>query len=105
MTRIDEFNEEEEAYGWELSQYPLRKQIHDKLMPYKKLYDNCVDFLTKQNEWLSTQIGSYDPEEIETDVSTLYRNVYKLEKQFSDKPATKNLANAVRCSVNLLEDF
>lgn len=102
MQRIEEFNEEEEAYGWELSQYPLRKQVHDKLRPYKQLYDNSTDFVTKQNTWLNSQIGSHDPEDIEVDVTTLFRNVYKLEKIFSEKPETKNLAVAVRQKI---EDF
>lgn len=27
MDIIDEFNQEEQLFGWELSQYPLRKQV------------------------------------------------------------------------------
>lgn len=95
MQKIEAFNEEEESYGWELSQYPIRKQVHDKLRPYKQLYDACQDFLTKQQLWLTSKIGSFDPEEIESEVSTSFRNVYKLEKQFHDKPATKELAQMV----------
>lgn len=96
MERIDQFNEEEACFNFEESQYPLRKQIHDKLMPYKKLYDNSVDFLTKYELWMNSQVGSFDPEEIETDVGTYYRQIYKLEKVFSDRPATQGLATTVR---------
>lgn len=96
MEKIDAFNEEEAAYGFELSQYPLRKQVHEKLAPYKKLYDNAVNFFTKRDLWLNSQVGSHDPEEIETEVGTYYRNVYKLEKVFSDRPATHDLTKNVR---------
>uniref|UniRef100_A0A6P7FSH9 Dynein heavy chain 7, axonemal isoform X1 n=1 Tax=Diabrotica virgifera virgifera TaxID=50390 RepID=A0A6P7FSH9_DIAVI len=96
MEKIDSFNEEEAAFGFELSQYPLRKQIHDKLSPYKKLYDNSVEFLNKYDLWMKSRVGSFDPDEIETDVGTYYRNVYKLEKVFSEKPATLELATTVR---------
>ncbi|XP_050309816.1 dynein axonemal heavy chain 7 [Anthonomus grandis grandis] len=99
MERIDQFNEEEAAFGFELSQYPLRKQIHDKLGPYKKLYDNSTDFINKHELWMKSRVGSYDPEEIETDVGTYYRNVYKLEKIFTDRPATLNLATTVRTKI------
>lgn len=97
MQTIDEFNEEEASFGFELSQYPLRKQIHDKLTPYKKLYDNGSEFTEKCTLWTNSQIGSFDPEDIETDVSTYFRNIYKLEKLFNEKPNTKRLAEAVSC--------
>lgn len=103
MERIDAFNNEETAFGWELSQYPLRKQIHEKLMPYKKLYDNGTEFLTKYDIWMKSRVGAHDPEEIESDVGTCYRNVYKLEKTFTDRPATLNLASTVSFSLTLLK--
>lgn len=96
MEKIDAFNEEEQAFGFQLSQYPLRKQVYDKLVPYKKLYDNATNFLDKRNVWLKSQVGSHDPEEIESDVGQFYRNVYKLEKVFTDRPATLGLATTVR---------
>ncbi|CAG9863347.1 unnamed protein product [Phyllotreta striolata] len=96
LEKIDEFNEEEAAFGYELSQYPIRKKIHDKINPYKKLFDNCMEFVTKNNLWMTSRVGSFDPEAIENDISNIYRNVYKLEKQFSDKPKTQSLATNVR---------
>lgn len=96
MEKIDAFNEEEQAYGFELSQYPLRKQVYDKLVPYKKLYDNATGFLEKRDIWLNARVGSHDPEEIETETGQYFRNVYKLEKVFTDRPATHQLATTVR---------
>ena len=93
---IDQFNEEERAYGFEESNYPLRKQVSDKLGPYKKLYENASDFMAKFDLWMNTRIGSFDPEEIETDAGNWYRTIYKLEKQFSEQPATRQLAQNVR---------
>lgn len=95
MTTIDEFNEEETSFGLELSQYPQRKQIHDKLIPFKKLYDNSSEFIENNNLWLNSTIGSFDPEDIESDVTQYYRNIYKLEKFFVDKEATCKLATDV----------
>lgn len=95
MEKIDAFNEEEAHFGFELSQYPLRKQVYDKLNPYKKLYDNSTGFLEKRDLWLNSQVGSHDPEEVETETAQYYRNVYKLEKVFVDRPATYELASNV----------
>lgn len=73
MTKIDKFNEEELAFGWETTQYPLRKQIADRLTPFKKLFDACCDFLTKHERWMSSLIGTFEPEEIEDEVTLAYR--------------------------------
>ncbi|KAK5646415.1 hypothetical protein RI129_004879 [Pyrocoelia pectoralis] len=102
LGKIDAFNEEEAAYGFELSQYPLRKIIHEKLGPFKKLFDYAMDFINQHHAWTTNKIGSFDPEMIETEVGTAYRNVYKLEKTFSDRPLTQELAMRVRFQI---EDF
>ena len=45
--KVEQFNAEEEAYEWELSHYPLRKDLDNTLAPYLKLYDTTVEFNTK----------------------------------------------------------
>ncbi|CAG4997774.1 unnamed protein product [Parnassius apollo] len=96
LLKIDQFNEEEASFGWELSQYPKRKKIFDRLAPFKKLYDAGYDFLGKHNNWIKSKVGSFDPEEIEGDVSYYYKIVYKLEKSLQDVPETHQLAVSVR---------
>ncbi|XP_046587391.1 dynein axonemal heavy chain 7-like [Neodiprion lecontei] len=98
MDRIERFNEEEQMFGWELSQYPLRKKIADRLMPYKKLFDAACEFLSNYEKWTSAQIGSYDPETIESDVGVAYRTVYKLEKTFQE-PILRKLAETIKCRI------
>lgn len=95
MEKIDRINEEEAAYGWELSQYPVRKQTHDKLKPYKTLFDAGQGFVEKRDLWLQSQVGTFEPEEVETEIGNLYRVVLKLEKTFGERPMTKKLAEDV----------
>lgn len=45
--------------------------------------------------WMSHQVGSYEPEEIENETGSCYRNIHKLEKSLADAPAAKNLATVV----------
>lgn len=73
MDKIDKFNEEEAAFGWEITQYPRRKQIADQLKPYKQLFDVICDFLTKHDKWLNSMVGTYYPEEIDNDVGIAFR--------------------------------
>ncbi|XP_033175116.1 dynein heavy chain 7, axonemal [Bombus impatiens] len=101
MEKIDKFNEEEASFGWDITQYPRRKQIADQLKPFKLLFDAICDFLTKQDKWLNSMIGSYNPEDIDNDVGYAFRTIYKLERSFQE-PALRQLAASVR---EKIEDF
>lgn len=41
---IEGFNTEEEAFGWEVTDYPLRMDLINELKPYIQLYSSAVDF-------------------------------------------------------------
>ncbi|XP_025075899.1 dynein heavy chain 7, axonemal-like [Pogonomyrmex barbatus] len=101
MDKIYKFNEEEIAFHWEITQYPLRKQIADRLQPFKKLFDSICEYLAKYDKWINSTIGSYNPEEIDNEVTQYYRIIYKLEKAFQE-PDVRKLAAAVR---EKIEDF
>ncbi|CAK9814603.1 Dynein axonemal heavy chain 7 [Anthophora plagiata] len=103
MEKIDKFNEEEASFGWDITQYPRRKQIADHLKPYKQLFDSICDFLTKHDLWMNTMIGTYNPEDIDNDVGYAYRTIYKLEKAFQE-PDLKELAGTVREKIEEFRD-
>ncbi|XP_028047400.2 dynein heavy chain 7, axonemal [Monomorium pharaonis] len=95
MDKIDKFNEEEIAFSWEITQYPLRKKIADRLQPFKKLFDSICEYLTKYDQWINSTVGTYNPEDIDNDVATYYRTIYKLEKAFQE-PDVRELAATIR---------
>ncbi|CAB0039603.1 unnamed protein product [Trichogramma brassicae] len=101
MQMIDAFNQEEQMFGWEISLYPLRKKIADRLAPYKKFYDAACEFLSSHDKWMGSMVGSYDPNVIESESGTAYRSIYKLEKSFQE-PLPRKLAETVRLKI---EDF
>ncbi|OXU28216.1 hypothetical protein TSAR_011727, partial [Trichomalopsis sarcophagae] len=103
MEKIDRFNEEEKAFGWENTQYPLRKEIAERLAPYKKLYDVACDFLTKYEKWTSSTLGIHEPEDIENEVSTAFRTMYKLEKGFHESEPRK-LAEMIRENIEQFKE-
>ena len=93
MDKIDKFNEEEVAFGWEITQYPLRKRIADRLLPFKKLFDSICEYLAKYDKWINSTIGSYNPEDIDNDVGTYYRLIFVKQCYIEviTKPRTKIL--------------
>ncbi|TDH07133.1 hypothetical protein EPR50_G00120640 [Perca flavescens] len=102
MEKINEFNLEEEAYGWSVSQYPQRKKIQDKLTPFLRLYETATDFLKQYEQWLHGPLSGVNPDKVEGDVGNYWRTLYKLEKGFADVPKALGIATTMKTKV---EDF
>ncbi|XP_049904030.1 dynein axonemal heavy chain 7 [Epinephelus moara] len=102
MEKINDFNLEEEAYGWSVSQYPQRKTIQDKLTPFLRLYETATDFLNQYEQWLHGPLSGVNPDKVEGDVGNYWRTLYKLEKGFSDVPKALSIATTMKTKV---EDF
>ncbi|XP_033990468.1 LOW QUALITY PROTEIN: dynein heavy chain 7, axonemal [Trematomus bernacchii] len=102
LEKINEFNMEEDAYGWTISQYPQRKKIHDKLTPFLRLYETGTDFLNQYDQWLHGPLSGVNPDKVEGDVGNYWRILYKLEKGFSDVPSALSIATSMKTKV---EDF
>ncbi|MEQ2196149.1 hypothetical protein XENOCAPTIV_025113, partial [Xenoophorus captivus] len=60
--KINELNLEEEAFGWPVSQYPLRTLIQDKLTPFLRLYETASDFLSHHEQWLCGPLSAVSPD-------------------------------------------
>ncbi|KAM9347669.1 dynein axonemal heavy chain 7 [Symphorus nematophorus] len=99
MEKINDFNMEEEAYGWSVSQYPQRKKIQDKLTPFLRLYETATDFLNQYEQWFHGPLSGVNPDKVEGDVGNYWRTLYKLEKGFSDVPTALNMATTMKTKV------
>ncbi|KAI3386968.1 hypothetical protein SNEBB_010455 [Seison nebaliae] len=102
--RIDQFNKEEEAFEWEVSSYPLRMQTLNILQPYLRLYQIGVEFSSKQKEWREGPMRKVDPDTVDQDVSTYWRQLYKLERQFGNVPAARKMAVKIRSHIDEFKD-
>ncbi|KAM6178382.1 dynein axonemal heavy chain 7 [Rhynchocyon petersi] len=100
--KIEQFNAEEEAFGWLPSKYPQRKKIQDCLNPYLRLYETTVEFGNKYRGWTEGPYHKVNPDQVEQDVGNYWRGLYKLEKAFHDSPNALAMTKKVRAKV---EDF
>lgn len=100
LEKIERINEEERSFDWPLSEYPLRRQTHVKLMPYKKLFDAGQDFIEKRDLWLKSQVGSFDPVDIAKNIETIYEDLLKLSQGFDEHPQSKRLAEDIKTIID-----
>ncbi|XP_011509795.1 dynein axonemal heavy chain 7 isoform X7 [Homo sapiens] len=100
--KIEQFNAEEEAFGWLPSVYPQRKKIQDGLNPYLRLYETAVEFSSNYRAWTEGPYHKVNPDQVEADIGNYWRGLYKLEKTFHDSPYALAMTKKVRSKV---EDF
>ncbi|XP_052236951.1 dynein axonemal heavy chain 7-like isoform X2 [Dreissena polymorpha] len=97
--KIENFNNEEEAFGWQTTAYPQRQQIMTTLKPYLQLYETTVDFNNKYKDWMDGPMSGLNPDDVEQEVGNFWRGLYKLEKAFESVPAAKKIAGKVKSKV------
>jgi dynein heavy chain len=100
VATIENFNKEEEAFEWEVTQYPLRNKLVQDLDPYVKLFAAVTAFTDQSRAWLEGSVSNIHPETVENEVSTIWRTLYKLEKSFGDQPGPCSIARAVKVEVD-----
>ncbi|XP_048589777.1 dynein axonemal heavy chain 3-like isoform X2 [Nematostella vectensis] len=77
-------NKEEDLLGVEIrSTFPQISEIIDAKEPFDKLWRAVVRFHDHQEGWLSGPLLKLNAEEIEEEVSDLWRTSYKLTKEFA----------------------
>nr|XP_022323965.1 dynein heavy chain 7, axonemal-like isoform X6 [Crassostrea virginica] len=103
--KIEAFNNEEEAFGWQTTAYPQRQTIQNTLKPYLSLYELTVEFNNKYNDWMHGPMSNVNPDEVENEVGNFWRNLYKLEKQFDSVPAAKKIASKVKAKVEEFREY
>ena len=98
--RIDQFNAEEEAFGWEVVQYPQKTQIFNSLQPFLKLYEIGVEFTNKHKDWMEGPMSKVVPDQVDADVNNYWRQLYKLERQFQNQPVARKMSVKLRGKVD-----
>ena len=99
--QIEQFNTEEESFGWQTTSYPQRTELWNKLTPFYNLYRDAVKFNDYHHEWVNGPYNKVDPDFVEQEVGNLWRGMYKLEKNI-DSQIARQMASKVKQNI---EDF
>ncbi|CAB4002499.1 dynein heavy chain 7, axonemal-like, partial [Paramuricea clavata] len=97
--KVQSFNDEEEAFGWDVTAYPQRQQLMNTLTPFRKLYETTVEFQNKYKDWMEGPWGSLDPDVVDQETGNFWRSLYKLEKQFGEVPKAQSIAVKMKAKV------
>nr|KAJ3423148.1 Dynein heavy chain 7, axonemal [Polyrhizophydium stewartii] len=94
--RIAGFNHEEELFGWETTRFTALSGAMEGLSPFLTLYQTSVDFQRCYHTWMTGPFLKLEPESVENDVTTMWRNIYKLTLTFAADSAPYDFAQITK---------
>lgn len=83
--RGEKLNEEEALLGFPLSDFPQLAEVPSLIAPYQELWGACVAFQAASAQWLDGPMQEVDPEVVDGEVKTLWKNNFKTIKAFSEE--------------------
>lgn len=76
--------------------------MKEKLTPFLNFFEISTSFLTKQQQWLDSRLGSFDPDAIVRETETFATNLAIVEEQLPDISDVRHVLGQVETK---LRDF
>eukprot|EP00795_Rhopilema_esculentum_P009610 gene9610-17369_t len=97
---LQSLNEEEELLEWEPSQFPILQGIIAYKEPFDKLWKTAANFFTKYELWMNGPFRDMDAEQLEEEVSSMWRTMFKLTKTFADVQGPRRVADSTKTKID-----
>ena len=94
--KITVFNHEEDLFGWEPTKFSNLQATLDAISPFLVLYQTSVDLQKSHQAWMSGPFLKLNPEAVESEVTLMWKNMYKLSLTFEQKPLPLELATITK---------
>lgn len=89
-------NAEEELLEWEKTPFGRLSQFNELLDPYKKLWETASVFHNEYTTWMNGPFKLLVAEEVDEQVTEMFRTSFKLVKTFADVPVPRKVAESVK---------
>jgi dynein heavy chain len=94
--KIQGFNREEDMFGWEPTKFPQLDETINALAPFLNLYQTSVDFQRSYHTWMTGPFLKLDPEVVESEVTNMWRTMFKLSNTFENDPCPRELCEITK---------
>ncbi|XP_033631251.1 dynein heavy chain 3, axonemal-like [Asterias rubens] len=97
---LDGLNKEEELLEWEASEFPIITAMFASKQPYDQLWNTALNFHTKYETWLNGPFQDLNAEQVNDEVDSMFRTMYKLSRSFGEQPGPQRIANNVKSKID-----
>ncbi|KAK0049220.1 dynein heavy chain 3 axonemal-like isoform X1 [Biomphalaria pfeifferi] len=97
---LEGLQDEQRLLEWEVTDFPQLAAMFQAKEPYDKLWKTAYNFYLKNELWTHGPFKNLNSEEIDNEVSEMWRTMYKLTKAFADQPGPRHIANSVKTKID-----
>ena len=94
--RISTFNIDENLFGWEPTRFSNFQATIETLAPFLTLYQTSVELQKSHQNWMTCSFLQLDPEAVESEVTTMWKNMFRLATVFEFRPLPLELATITK---------
>ncbi|KAJ3343280.1 Dynein heavy chain 7, axonemal [Gonapodya sp. JEL0774] len=92
---ITGFNKEETLFGWEITQYPARRELLSRLEPFQNLYSSAISWTKSFKKWMDGPLQDLDSEGMEAEVDSVKREMFRAQAGLAEGSAPRAIADLV----------
>ncbi|KAL8585021.1 Dynein heavy chain 3, axonemal [Nucella lapillus] len=100
QNELADINEEEAFFKWEISIFPKLQVMNTLKEPYYKMWNIAWNFHQKNDIWINGSFQELNAENIDTEVSDMWRTLYKLIKSFGEHSGPRRIAESVKAKID-----
>ncbi|CAL8305136.1 unnamed protein product [Lota lota] len=93
---LEDINKEQSLLEQEPSEFPALQTLVASKQPYDLLWTTVLSFYHQSEVWMNGPFQDLDAEKVCEQLDLMWRNVYKLTKQFSSLPGPRRVAETFR---------
>ncbi|VDP25782.1 unnamed protein product [Schistosoma curassoni] len=92
----EQINKEESLVGWEQTSFPQIVELKQQMEPFDNLWRTALAFDVCNKEWFESPYHTLNPNEIEQQITDMYRIMHKLTKTLTELPGPSKVAQKVK---------
>ncbi|XP_071775394.2 dynein axonemal heavy chain 3 [Centroberyx gerrardi] len=100
VTELEDINKEQTLLEKEQSQFPMLQTLIANKQPYDQLWTTALNFQNTSEVWMNGPFLDLNAEKISDDLGTMWRNMYKLTKSFSNLPGPCRVAKSFKSKID-----
>ncbi|CAH8647966.1 unnamed protein product [Schistosoma rodhaini] len=104
-TDAEQINKEESLVGWEQTLFPQIAELKQQMEPFDNLWRTALAFDVYSKEWFESPYNTLNPNEIEQQITDMYRMMHKLTKTLTDLPGPSKVAQKVKDKITKFQQF